>query len=184
METQVKKYQKLNELAVKNGVVIFGEGIDADIPASELAQSFELDYPVYNRSFLNLSLEDASTIYDECIKSLMPDTLLLHIGANDCSLFKENQTAFEQKYISLIEHIKETDKKCRIVVVSVENDTINYALRNVADSTKCEFGDLSSIKVWNPQATKNVTSFIQSMGVRKYCKGKPIYDLLKIFFCY
>ena len=87
METQIKKYQKLNNVGLKNGVVIFGEGIDTEIPASELKQSFELEYPVYNRSFLNLCLEDAISLYDACVKSLMPDTILLHIGANDSALF-------------------------------------------------------------------------------------------------
>ena len=59
METQTKKYQKLNEFALKNGVVIFGEGADTEIPASELVQSFELDYPAYNRSFFKLNLENS-----------------------------------------------------------------------------------------------------------------------------
>jgi len=57
-------------------------------------------------------------------------------------------------------------------------------LKYIADSTKCEFVDISSIKVWNPQAIKNVTSFVQTMGVRRYCKSKPIYDILKILFTY
>ena len=183
METQIKKYKKLNDFALKNGVVLFGEGIDTEIPASELAQSFELDYPVYNRSFLELNLENSIALYDNCIKNLIPDTVLLHIGTNDIAFFNENKAAFEQKYIALIEHIKATDKKCRIVVVSVDNEIINQSLKYIADSTKCEFGDLSSIKVWNPQATKNVTSFVQTMGVRRYCKSKPIYDILKILFC-
>ena len=184
METQIKKYQKLNEFALKNGVVIFGEGDDTDIPASELTQSFELDYPVYNRSFLELNLENSIALYDSCIKNLIPDTVLLHIGTSDLDFFNENKVAFEQKYISLIEHIKTMDKKCRIVVVSIDNKTINQELKHIADSTKCEFGDLSSIKVWNPQALKNITSFVQTMGVRKYCKRKPIYDILKILFTY
>lgn len=181
METQIKKYQKLNEIALKNGVVLFGEGLDTEIPASELKQSFELDFPIYNRSFLNLDLENAITLYDECVKTLIPDTVLLHIGTNDATLFNENKTEFEQKYIELIEHIKSIDKKCRIVVVSVDNTEINQQLKYIADSTKCEFGDLTAIKVWNPQATKNVTSFVQAMGVRRYCK-KPVYDILKILF--
>ena len=184
METQIKKYQKLNDFALKNCVVLFGGGVDADIPASELTQSFELDYPVYNRSFLGLNLENSIALYDSCIKNLMPDTVLLHIGASDLDFFNENKVAFEQKYISLIEHIKTMDKKCRIVVVSIDNKTINKELKHIADSTKCEFGDLSSIKVWNPQAIKNVTSFVQTMGVRRYCKSKPIYDILKLLFIY
>ena len=184
METQIKKYQKLNNVGLKNGVVIFGEGIDTEIPASELKQSFELEYPVYNRSFLNLCLEDAISLYDACVKSLMPDTILLHIGANDSALFTKNKAEFEEKYIALIEHIKATDKKCRIVVVSIDNTEINQQLKYIANSLQCEFGDLSTVKVWNPQTTKNVTSFVQTMGVRRYCKNKPVYDLLKILFCY
>ena len=186
MEKQIKNYQKLNNIALKNGVVLFGESIDTEIPASELAQSFEFDYAIYNRSFLELNLDNSIAIYESCIKSLMPDTLLIHIGANDFNLFNEDKALFEQKYIALIEHIKKADKKCRIVVVSIDidNDSINQELKYIADSTKCEFGDLSTVKVWNPQATKGVTSFVQTMGVRRYCKNKPIYDILKILFCY
>ncbi|MBQ8395215.1 MAG: hypothetical protein IJX49_06540 [Clostridia bacterium] len=183
METQIKKYQKLNEVALKNGVVIFGEGLDTEIPASELGQSFGLEFPVYNRSFLNLGLDDAIALYDACVKPLMPDTILLHIGANDSALFTENKAEFEKKYIALIEHIKATDKKCRIVVVSVDYTEISQQLKYIADSTQCEFGDISSVKVWNPQTTKNVVFFAEAMGVRRYCK-KPVYDLLKIFFNY
>ena len=183
METQIKKYQRLNELALKNGVVLFGEGIDTEIPASELAQSFELDYPVYNRSFFELNLKNSIALYDSCIKNLIPDTVLLHIGTNDLDLFNENKVGFEQKYISLIEHIKAMNKKCRIVVVSIDNKIVNQELKYIADSTKCEFGNLSSIKVWSPQAIKSITSFVQSMGINRYCKDKPIYDILKILFC-
>lgn len=184
MDIQIKKYQKLNDFALKNGVVLFGEGVDTDIPASELAQSFELDCPIYNRSFLELNLENSIALYDSCIENLMPDTVLLHIGTNDLTFFNENKVAFEQKYIALIEHIKATDKKCRIIVVSINNEIINQELKYIADSTQCEFVDISSIRVWNPQATKNVTTFVQTMGIGRYCKNKPIYDISKILFCY
>lgn len=183
MKAQIKQYQRLNEIALKNGVVIFGEGLDKDIPACELKQSFGLDFPVYNRSFLNLTLDEAIGLYDACVKELTPDTVLLHIGENDSATFAENKSAFEKKYVALIEHIKQTDKKCRIVVVSVDNAEISRQLKYIADSTQCEYGDVSSVRLWNPRATKDVVSFAESMGVRRYCK-KPVYDLLKIFFCY
>lgn len=184
MEKELKKYLRLNNFALKNGVVLFGEGIDIEIPAGELAQSFELNYPVYNRSFVKLNLENSIELYDSCIKNLTPNTVLLHIGTNDILLFNENKVVFEQKYNALIEHIKTTNKGCRIVVVSVNNETINKELRYIADSSKCEYGDLTSIRVWNPQTTKIVTKFIQAMGVKTYYKSKPIYDILKIFFNY
>ncbi|MBQ8684867.1 MAG: hypothetical protein IJ514_01695, partial [Clostridia bacterium] len=90
----------------------------------------------------------------------------------------------EEKYIALLEHIKAMNKKCRIVLVSIDNTEINQQLKYIANSSQCEFGDLSTVKVWTPQTTKNVTSFVQTMGVRRYCKNKPIYDLLKIIFRY
>ena len=47
----VNEYKKLNSIATQQGVVVFGEGNDVNIPVSELKQSFNLDCAVYNRSF-------------------------------------------------------------------------------------------------------------------------------------
>ena len=44
MEKEIKEYQRLNTIAEKGGVVIFGEKEDKEIPVGELKQSFNLDY--------------------------------------------------------------------------------------------------------------------------------------------
>ena len=184
MNLQIEKYKKLNEIAIKNGVVIFGEDTDVEIPASELAQSFEFDFPIYNRSYKNLGINDAINLYNETIKPLNPEVIFIHIGKNNTLLEMEDKINFEQTYIKLIEHIKETNKKCKVVVVGVNDKLIDQQLKHIADSTKSEYGDIASVKVWSPQATKSITSFVQTMDVRRYCKSKPIYDLLKVIFTY
>ena len=95
-------------------------------------------------------------------------------------------TDIEQKYIALIRHIKETDKKIRIVVVSVKDDETNRHLKNIADSMRVEYQDIGQAAVWNPQAIKGVHSFLQSIGLYGYkrtVRTVSAYDLTIIFFC-
>ena len=95
-------------------------------------------------------------------------------------------TDIEQKYIALIRHIKESDKKIRIVVVSVKDDETNRHLKNIADSMRVEYQDIGQAAVWNPQAIKGVHSFLQSIGFYGYKRSVrtvSAYDLTKIFFC-
>ncbi len=191
-ENKVKKYQALNKLAEQNGIVIFGEAEDLEIPLCELKQAFELNSNLYNRSIPDISINVASEIYDTCIAPLDPETILLHIGAADLKFFKENTSDFVQKYLELIQHIKSSNKKCNIVIISLKNykeDTtisdLNKHLKYIAESEQCEYIDISAKRVWNPQQTKDVVSFVYSTGfVRPLKKRRPTYDLVKILFCY
>ena len=82
--------------------------------------------------------------------------------------------------------IKETDKKIRIVVVSVKNDETNRHLKNIADSMRVEYQNVEQAAVWNLQAIKGVHSFLQSIGLygyRRTVRTVSAYDLIKIFFC-
>lgn len=181
MEKEIKNYQRLNAIATTGGVVIFGENADKDIPVAELKESFNLEYSAYNRSFTDLNLENAIELYDSCVKELLPDTVMIHIGSN--SDYWENIADFEQKYIQLINHIKGLNKNVRVVVVSVEDEETNRHLRNIADSTRTEYQSILHSSLWNPQSIKSVNSFVQSMGIFGSKRKASAYDLAKIFFC-
>ena len=188
---EIKKYTKLNELAEKGGIVIFGCGEDKDIPTCELSQAFAIEPKIYNRSFDNISVKEALSVYKETVDVLFPETVLLHIGQADMDFFKENSTEFDNKYRELIGFIKKQNKKCRIAVVSLRNyyndpqiDKINKHLKYIADSEQCEYGDIATKKVWNPKATMDAVSFVYSIGFAHPLKNKrPLYDLVKILFC-
>lgn len=191
MEKEIRKYQKLNELADQNGIVIFGCGEDVNIPLGELRQAFAVEQKMYNRSIEGLSVKDAVHAYKECVEPLAPETVILHIGEFDLSFFVENPSEFDNKYRELITYIKSQNKKCRIAVVSMKNydndaliAELNKHLKYIADSEQCEYGNIESKKVWNPQSTMGTVSFVYSIGFVHPLKNKrPLYDLMKMLFC-
>ena len=191
-ESEIKNYTKLNELAEQGGIVIFGCGVDKEIPTCEIRQAFAVESKVYNRSFDNLSVNDALSVYKETVAALSPETVLLHIGETDIDFFAESPVEFDNKYRELIGYIKSQNKKCRISIISLRNydsdpqiTELNKHLKHIADSEKCEYGDISAKKVWNPKASMEVASFVYSIGFVHPLKNKrPLYDLVKILFCY
>ena len=191
-EVEIKSYEKLNELAEQGGIVIFGSGADKDIPTGEIRQAFAVESKIYNRSFENLSVTEAVSIYEKVIAPLAPETVMIHIGEADLGIFAEKPTEFDNKYLELIKVIKAQNKKCRIAVVSLKNydsdpkiAEMNKHLKYVADSEKCEYGDISARKVWNPKASMDAASFVYSIGSVHPLKNKrPLYDLVKMLFCY
>ena len=191
-EAEIKSYEKLNELAEQGGIVIFGSGADKDIPTGEIRQAFAVESKIYNRSFEKLSVTETISIYEKVIAPLEPETVMIHIGEADLGIFAENLTEFDNKYLELIKVIKTQNKKCRIAVVSLKNydsdpkiAEMNKHLKYVADSEKCAYGDISARKVWNPKASMDAASFVYSIGFVHPLKNKrPLYDLVKMLFCY
>ena len=191
-EQDIKNYNALNKLAEQNGIVIFGGKEDISIPLCELKQAFSIKENCYNRSFENLSVTEAVSIYEKVIAPLAPETVLIHIGKADLTNFAGNLTEFDNKYLELIKSIKAQNNKSRIAVVSLKNyesdpqiDEMNKHLKYVADSEKCEYGDISARKVWNPKASMDAASFVYSIGFVHPLKNKrPLYDLVKMLFCY
>lgn len=189
--TETKIYGTLNGIADKNGIVIMGGSEDKDIPLCELRQAFEIEAKIYNRSTDKLSVNNAVGIYDACVACLEPETLLLHIGNADTEDFKTSPAEFDQKYRELLCHIKENAPKCRIAVISLKNydndpdiAQLNKHLEYIAESERCEFGDIAGKRLWNPIETKDVVSFVYSTGFVHPLKNKrPVYDLIKILFC-
>lgn len=190
LEHEIKTYTILNELAETNGTVILGSTIDKEIPLCELKQTFGLQENLYNRSFTNLSIKDAITTYDSCIAMLHPSCILLHLGEQDISYFEKSNSAFEQSYRNLIQHIKSSLPKCTIGIITLKNPQnnsvvteLNKHLKYIAESERVEFEDISINRVWNPKETKNVVSFVYSIGFVHPLKGhRSIYDLVKILF--
>lgn len=190
MKSTLNRYKDLNELAKTGGIVIFGGEEDVTLPLGELRQAFGIEENMYNRSVVGLSVKNAIEVYKEYVAPLVPETVILHIGAADMEYFTENASAFDENYRAFIAYIKAQNKKCRIAVVSFKNDTgnaqikeLNKHLKYIADSEKCEYGDVTSKKVWNPKSTRDALAFVCSIGGIRFIKNKhPLYDLVKIVY--
>ncbi|MBQ9806211.1 MAG: SGNH/GDSL hydrolase family protein [Clostridia bacterium] len=191
-DNEIAKYKSLNHLAESDGIVIFGGNDDVDIPLGELKQAFAINERIYNRSFSSITVAGAATVYTECIAELCPDTVLLHIGEADVSDFNGNEIAFETSYRTLIDTVREKNKGCRIVIISLKNydnnvavTEINKLLKAVADSEKCEFEDISAKQAWNAKESSGITAFLYDIGFDRPLNVKhPIYNLVRILFCY
>lgn len=189
-DTELKKYETLNEFAETGGIVIFGGAEDRMIPTAELKQAFAIEEKIYNRSVKDLSISDARIAYESCVESLKPETLLLHIGEADYELFKMDAGKFDYAYEELISYIKSHNSKCRIGIISLrndENDTtiseMNKHLKSIADFNCCDYMNIEDKHVWNPRGTIESVSFMYSMGfVRPLKRQRPMYDLMKLFF--
>ena len=192
MESVIKTYRSLNSLAATGGVVIFGGAKDRLIPLGELKETFDLQYTFNNRSVPGLCLANAENTYDQCVASLAPQGIYLHIGDADIALFTENAAGFDERYCHLVQHIRSLDQKCRIAIVSLKNPDnepviteLNKHLAVIAQNKNCEFCDIAKQQVWNPKQTKEVVSFLYSVGfVRPLMQKRPLQDISKILFCY
>lgn len=190
-ERELEKYKALNQLAESDGIVIFGENDDVNIPLGELKQAFGIKDNIYNRSFTELTASAAPKLFDQCIAELYPDTVILHIGDTDAQNCRDSKSAFETDFRKLICSIRTCNKNCRIVIVSLKNRNnnsdiaeINVRLQNIARTEKCEYENISQKREWNLIENSKISSLIYDTGFeRPLCIKRPIYNLVRILFC-
>lgn len=186
----INQFKSLNKLAEAGGTVIFGGTSDINIPLCELKQAYGLNENYYNRSIENLSAQDASEVYRECISELKPETVFLHIGQADVEQFTVSSDNFVSEYRKLINQIRKDNKKCRIAIVSLAGDSdvtcaMNKQLKYLANSERCEYCDITNQIPCNPKHVREISSFIHNLGFVQpvQCK-RPIYDLSRMIFCF
>lgn len=181
-------YQELNTVAKKNAVILMGGDLDKQIPVAELAQSFDFNFQIYNRSEEKLSVKQARTFFQDNINAMEPEGIIIHLGDSDMNLFKTNSADFDKYYLTLLAAVKACNKKCRIALVSVNNPNsdktiaeMNRHIKALADSEKTVFINLDNAKLWNPQAAKASVSFAYGMGLKV---RKPLTDVAEILYSY
>lgn len=181
-------YQELNTVAKKNAVILMGGDLDKQIPVAELAQSFDFNFQIYNRSEEKLSVKQARTFFQDNINAMEPEGIIIHLGDSDMNLFKTNSADFDKYYLTLLAAVKACNKRCRIALVSVNNPNsdktiaeMNRHIKALADSEKAVFINLDNAKLWNPQAAKASVSFAYGMGLKI---RKPLTDVAEILYSY
>lgn len=122
----------MNNIARKNGVILMGGSFDKEIPVTELAQSFEFNFDLYNRSEDKLSIAAAKDFYKNEIAALEPEAVIIHLGDEDMNMFKANPSDFDKNYIGLISEITSKNKKMRLALVSVNNPVQNEVISKMS----------------------------------------------------
>ena len=150
-EREAEEYCRLNDFAVRNGIVLFGSTFAKDLPVGELRQAFNLDCNIYNRSFADVSVFDAEKLLIKCAESLAPSKILLQLGETDLERGYKSVPEIIAAYDSLVKSIKKRNRFTDIVIVSVcENSNgiqpseFNSQLEKMAKKNKCKFADISN----------------------------------------
>lgn len=172
----------------KNAVILLGGKFDKEIPVETLAKEYNFNFNIYNKSSENLSLSSSVEFFKTNISQLHPEGILLHLGENDISLFQKDSAAFDNYYLTLIDEIKNVNKKCRIALLSVNNSEnnktislMNAHINAIAQTEKADFINLENTKLWNPESTKAACNFAYSMGLNI---RKPLRDVAEILYSY
>ena len=171
-------------------VVLLGGSLDKEIPVAEVAQSFNFNFKMYNRSKYGLSLKDAKKTYLESVEPMNPEAVIIHLGKEDVEMFKNNSADFDVKYLELLSSIKHQNKDRRIALVSLEGESkveveMNRHIKAIAESEKCEFVNMDRAKLWDTEKTKEVTAFMYELGFDSQLKvKKPLGDISKVLYSY
>lgn len=189
MEACSRKYEQLNRLADPNGIVIFGGRRDLDLPVGELRQAFSVESKIYNRSFPELTAENAAELYGRWVAPLAPETLLLRLGEADLESYGQQPDRFDRGFRQLVARIRAENRDCRIVVVSLtegedpRTPEMNRHLKDLAASERCEFGDIGCRRVKNPRNARALSDFLYSSGfVHQLNRPRPVQDLVQTLF--
>lgn len=150
-ERDIKNFRNLNRIANKNGVVLFGTSFLKEIPVCELNQTYDLNCDIYNRSLIDLSVFSADKLLKDCVFDLSPKKILLQLGETDLEQGYHSIPEIIKAYEDIISKIKEKNKHCKIVIVSIcENESgiypeeFNCRLEAMAKRNKCQYADISS----------------------------------------
>lgn len=171
-------------------VVLLGGSLDKEIPVAEVAQSFNFNFKMYNRSKYGLSLKDARKTYLESVEPMNPKAVIIHLGKEDVEMFKNNSADFDVKYLELLSSIRHQNKDRRIALVSLEEESkveveMNRHIKAIAESEKCEFVNMDRAKLWDTEKTKEVTAFMYELGFDSQLKvKKPLGDISKVLYSY
>lgn len=171
-------------------VVLLGGSLDKEIPVAEVAQSFNFNFKMYNRSKYGLSLKAARKTYLESVEPMNPEAVIIHLGKEDVEMFKNNSADFDVKYLELLSSIKHQNKDRRIALVSLEEESkveveMNRHIKAIAESEKCEFVNMDRAKLWDTEKTKEVTAFMYELGFDSQLKvKKPLGDISKVLYSY
>lgn len=185
MKVEIKKEEG-------NCVVLLGGSVDKEIPVAEVAQSFEFNFKMFNRSKYGLSVRDAKKTYLENVEPMNPEAVIVHIGSEDIDMFNKNSAEFDVKYLELLSSIRHQNAERRIALISVENESeskavqdMNRHIKAIAESEKCEFINLDKAKLWNIENTKEITAFMYNLGFDSQLKvKKPLGDISKVIYSY
>lgn len=162
-------FKQINEVAKENGVVFFGSTYFESVPVNELAQDFDTDLPVYNRSVGGLTIDKVSDVLESCVLDLEPSKLFICLGDEDIKSECFSLSDFIEKYQWML-YTLHNRCKAKIYIVSVMSldpkaSAVNERLKRLAAETGCIYVDTQ-------EALKSAKSTLRFFSVLRFFMRK------------
>ena len=138
MKTTVREkanaFKGINEIALKDEIVIFGSTYMANFPFYELANKCHLEHAIYNRSIDGMTTEEAKDLLQPCVLDIKPQKIFLQLGEADLAL----EHTIEH-YRSILARIRASLPHTRIYLIGLPSHTdqaiqFNRHLQDLCDN--------------------------------------------------
>lgn len=165
-------FKQINEVAKENGVVFFGSTYFESVPVNELAQDYDTQLPVYNRSVNGLTIDKVSDVLESCVLDLEPSKLFICLGDEDIRKDDFNLSDFIEKYQWML-YTLHNRCNAKIYIVSVmslnpKTAAVNERLKKLAAETGCIYVDTQA-------ALKSAKSTLRLFSeLRFFMRNHPI----------
>lgn len=175
------KYNSMNRIAEKGGVVFFGSDYFDSVPFCELAESFHMEENIHNRSVPHKNIDEACAMVDTCITDLAPQKVFVNLGDADLKNGNVDIDEFISKYEWLLYTINNRTS-ANMYIVSVLSDlpaarSINRKLKQLAVDHGCKFIDITGTMGTENQylqAFDRMKTFIRTRALSFYDAINPV----------
>lgn len=148
----------VNDLTLKNEIVVFGSTYMANFPLYELINKYHFENAIYNRSISGLTTSEALEIVHDCIISISPTKIFIALGEEDIN----NANAIKE-YNQVVRLIQSALPKSKIYLVSLQGDTPYVKKFNANILSLCD-----NKKIWN--ISFNCSSSVKSNTYKEQFK--------------
>ncbi len=140
---KISAYRAVNDIALRNEIVVFGSTFMANFPFYELSQKYLLSSAVYNRSVDDITLAEAEDCLHECVTELKPSRIFLALGEKDLT----NPYAFTI-YKRILVTLRSQLPKAKIFILPILSESavpdaatsaFNEKLREFAAKEECVY---------------------------------------------
>lgn len=137
----LEKYKNLSHFEHENACVLLGGNFFYDMPLGELAQIFGTHANLLNRSFPNLSMDQAPELLKECL-SAAPKKILINLGDHELASGMPMADVIE-KYEWMLYQLHTLYPDSTLIITSLAgNAAFNAQLKTLSDNTGCTFVSL------------------------------------------
>jgi len=115
---KVRKFNILNQLALKGQTVLAGSSLMEFFPINEMQMMLETRYCIYNRGIAGYVTADLLASMEACIFDLEPSKLFINIGTNDISAPDYRLEHLLANYDEILTQVARRLPDCRVYIMA------------------------------------------------------------------